>query len=45
LPGDTRDLWTSSIPLWQAFGPLTNELEGGVLEITGITDTDRGYGG
>jgi hypothetical protein len=31
--------------VWQAFGPLTNELNGEVLEITGITDTDGGYGG
>jgi hypothetical protein len=31
--------------VWQAFGPLTNELEGGVLEIAGITDTSGGYGG
>jgi hypothetical protein len=31
--------------VWQAFGPLTNELNGEVLEITGITDTDGGFGG
>jgi hypothetical protein len=29
----------------QSFGVLTNELEGSVLEMTGITDTDGGYGG
>jgi hypothetical protein len=31
--------------VWQSFGSLTNELEGGVLEITGITDTNGGFGG
>jgi hypothetical protein len=29
----------------QSFGVLTNELEGSVLEITGITDINGGYGG
>jgi hypothetical protein len=29
----------------QSFGVLTNELVGSVLEITGITDTNGGYGG
>jgi hypothetical protein len=28
-----------------SFGPFTSELEGDVLEITGITDTDGAYGG
>jgi hypothetical protein len=31
--------------VWQSFGSLTHELEGGVLEITGITDTNGGFGG
>ena len=31
--------------VWQSFGSLTNELEGGVLEITGITDKNGGFGG
>jgi len=31
--------------VFQSFGVLSNELEGSVLEITGITDTDGGYGG
>jgi hypothetical protein len=31
--------------VWQALGPLTNELNGEVLEITGITDTNGAYGG
>jgi hypothetical protein len=30
---------------FQSFGPFTSELEGDVLEITGITDTDGAYGG
>jgi hypothetical protein len=38
----------ASVPpntLFQSFGPFTSELEGSVLEITGITDTDGAFGG
>jgi hypothetical protein len=29
----------------ESFGPFSTELQGNVLEISGITDTDGGYGG
>ena len=44
-PGGTTILTPPANTVWQAFGPLTNELNGEVLEITGITDTDGGFGG
>lgn len=44
-PGTGSILKPPANTVWQSFGSLTNELEGGVLEITGITDTNGGFGG
>jgi hypothetical protein len=41
----TSVLPASTHSVWQAFGAFTGELDGTVLEISGITDTDGGYGG
>lgn len=44
-PSGTSIVTPPANTVWQSFGSLTNELEGGVLEIAGITDTGGGYGG
>ena len=44
-PGGVNIATLPANTVWQALGPLTNELNGDVLEITGITDTNGGYGG
>jgi hypothetical protein len=44
-PSTGKILTPPANTVWQSFGALTNELEGGVLEVTGITDTNGGFGG
>ena len=41
----TTVLPSSTHSVWQSFGPFATEIQGSVLEITGITDTDGGFGG